>query len=77
MPRVLMAWESVQPAWNHEALISPWIGRGKASRLLRRKFREFTMIRDIPADASGAFWSDSQATIKSLQETDPPITTRD
>jgi hypothetical protein len=62
MQRVPMAWESVQSAWNHEALISPLIGRGEASRLLRRKSREVTMTRNNPADASVASWSDSQAT---------------
>ena len=76
MPRRPMAWESVQSAWNHKALISPWIGRGDASRLLRRKFRELPMIKGIPADASGAYGSNTRATTKSFSGIIPPTATR-
>ncbi len=52
-----MAEGPVHPAWNHEALISPWMGQGAgASRLLRRKVSELSMTTDVPADASGAAW---------------------
>ncbi len=61
MPGVPMVWAPVHSAWNHKVVISPWMGQGAgASRLLRRKVSELFMIREIPADASGADWPCSQ-----------------
>jgi hypothetical protein len=44
-----------------------------ASRILQRKFREFTKIRSIPADASGAYRPGPQAKTESLPEKNSPI----
>ena len=68
-----MAGRPVQYAWNHEALISPWMGGADAFRLLRRRFSEDTMNRDIPADASGAYWPGPPAKTESLPGLVPPI----
>ena len=60
-----MAWGFGRSAWNHEALVSSWTGRGaKASRLLWRKLSPFTGAMGLPAEASGAYRPNPQATTK-------------
>ena len=69
MPSVPMVWAPVHSAWNHKAVISPWMGQGAgASRLLRRKVSELFMIREIPADASSADWPCSQTNDRIFSE---------
>jgi hypothetical protein len=52
-----------------------------ASSLLRRKLIEFRMSRGIPADASGAYWTDLRANnrifARDISSAVPRIPTRD
>jgi len=60
-----MAWGSGRSVWNHEALISSWRGREpRPPRHRRRRLRGFSESLPIPADASGAYRPNPQATTK-------------
>jgi hypothetical protein len=51
--------------WNHEALVFSWTGRGpRPPRLLWRKLSPFPGAMGLPADASGAYRPNPQATAK-------------
>jgi hypothetical protein len=52
-------WGPGRSAWNHEALISSWGGRGRIALRRAGAFSEFLLI---PADASGAYRPNPQAT---------------
>ena len=44
-----------RPAWNHEALSSPWMGRESAPASSGGNERRSSKRSENPADASGAF----------------------
>jgi len=59
-----MVWVPVHSAWNHKAVISPWMGQGIQNAECKLKEIEFrspqSEFRNREADASGAFWPGPQ-----------------